>query len=462
VSKKKHSIGKTWERIRTVPGLRRDVGALTVLAVAAVISTLLIQSFVGKTTLFEKDVTYRAEFADVTGLNPNATTHFVSVAGVRLGKITDWAPTNHGTAVVTMEIKPSFGKMYTNASAVLRPKNPLNDMSITINPGGPPGQPLPENGLIPVNQTHRPIQINEALGHLDERTQEAVQSLMDASDQALANAPKQLPDGVKAFDGTLATLRPVMDSLQHRRENIARLVTALGDIATALGGDHARALQLATASQQTLQVLAANDRNLVASINELPGLSSQLRNALSATQDLTKQLNPTLDNLKDASEELPKALDRFTDTTHELDKTVDVAKPFVRDAKPLVADLRPLIGDLNDSLHNIRPVTARLQRDTNAVGVYLTAIQAFVYNTTSIFGLRDGNGASIRGHVAMGPSQATQAFPGGNPGYSPTAADAGTGPGTPSGATPVPWYVPGADDYQPGYNERHAKIPGGK
>ena len=130
-----------------------------------------------------------------------------------------------------------------------------------------------------------------------------------------------------------------------------------------------------------------------------------------------------------------------------------------------MSDLRPLVDDLDDSLDDIRPVTARLDRDTNVVGTYLSMIQVFVGNTTSIFGFHDGNGGNIRGHVGT-KIDAEHSLPGGDPGYSPTPADAGTGPGVPSGATPLPFYVrnvdsaalvyvPGGDDWNPGYNERH-------
>jgi phospholipid/cholesterol/gamma-HCH transport system substrate-binding protein len=453
--KKKHSLSRTWERIRTVPGLKRDTLALAVLAAAAVFSTLAIQSFVGRSTLFEHDVTYKAEFADVSGLNPNATTHFVSIAGVRLGKVTGWEATNHGTAIVTMSLKPPFGTMYDNATAVLRPKNPLNDMSITLNPGGPPGRPLPPGGLIPVSQTKRPIQVNEALGHLDTKTQMAVRDLLQASDVALASAPQQLPGGIQTTNVAFTTLRPVMQQLQDRRENIAKLVTSLSEIAGAVGGDHQRALALAGSLQQTLKTLADNDQNLVGSLNQLPGLAHQLRDSMHATQDLTKQLNPTLDDLENASDDLPKSLDKFHDTVNELDKTVHAARPFVDVARPVVADLRPLIHDTEDSLHNIEPVAARLPRDTNVIGTYLTMIQAFTYNTASIFGAHDANGGNIRGHVEFRPGDPTHFFAGGDEAYAPTAADAGTGPGKPSGATPLPRYVPGADDYNAGYNERN-------
>jgi phospholipid/cholesterol/gamma-HCH transport system substrate-binding protein len=446
---------RTWEKVRTVPGLKRDVIALVVMIAAAATSVVLVNSFVSTKGFFQDTVTYRAEFANVAGLNPNATPHFVSIAGVRVGDVHGWRPTNRGTAIVDLELTPPFGTIYDNATIVLRPKNPLNDMSITISPGGPPGRPLQPNALIPVSRTKSPVQINEALGHLDERTQAAVSSLMNSADIALANAPSQLPGGIRAANATLTTFRPVMEQLQLRRDNIAKLIGALSQIASALGGDHQRAVTLANSVQATLKVLADNQNNLTATLDQFPGLSHQLRAALSATQDLTKELNPSLDNLSRASDELPKALDHFGDTVDQLDDVVDAARPFVRVARPVIDDLRPVIEDTRESLDEIRPVTARLDRDTDVIGTYLTMIQGFTSNTTSIFGFHDGNGGNIRGYAVAKFPDGTDALPGGTPGYSPTPADAGTGPGIPSGATPLPWYVPGADDYNPGYNERH-------
>ena len=177
------------------------------------------------------------------------------------------------------------------------------------------------------------------------------------------------------------------------------------------------------------------------------------RNALSATQDLTKELNPTLDDLSDASKELPKALGRFRDTTETLGKTLDEAKPALNVARPVVHDLRPFMADGDSALHDIKPVTKALDRDTNVVGLYLTVIQAFFANTTSVFGVHAGQGGNIRGHVVGKLPDGTHFFPGGDPGYAPTAADAGTGPGRPSPFTPTPTYIPGAGDYDPDYNK---------
>lgn len=435
-----------WERLKTTPGLKKDAVALLVIAVFAVGALAGTASFLGGTNPFATRFILKAEFEQTPGLNPNATPHVATIAGVRVGDIADYEATDHGTAMVTMSLEPNVTTIYDNATALLRPKNPLNDMQITINPGGPPGKPLASGGVIPVGQTKRPIQINEALNHLDERAQAALQDLMVSSDIALASAPRDFPDGVKAADKTLQNLRPVMTALEVRRDNIAKLVTALSQVATALGGDKERAVRLADATQQTLKVIADNDKDLVATFDQMPGLSTQLRSALSATQDLTKQLNPTLDNLSRASDALPDALSRAKDTAKELGKTVDVAKDFVSEAKPVVSDLKPFSNQLSNSVDDLKSITGHLARDTDVLETYLTVLHVFFVDTKSVFGPGDANGNNIRGHFVASLPDGPQALPGGQPGYSP-GPEAGLKPGKPNAYTPIPAYVPGSAEH---------------
>jgi phospholipid/cholesterol/gamma-HCH transport system substrate-binding protein len=350
-------------------------------------------------------------------VNPKSS-HKVTMAGVNVGKITGWEPTERGTAILKLEIEGDH-PVYDNARAVLRPKNPLNDMTVEINPGGPPGKPLQENGLIPVAQTERPVQVDEVLAHLDERTQLALTDLLVESDVALVRAPQDLPGGLAAMDDTVLKMKPVVEALQTRREKIGKLVTALSQISSALGKNDNRTADLVSATQQTLAVLANNDGDLQATLRQLPGLSHDLRHALASTEQLTGQLNPTLDSLGDASKDLPASLKRFEDTVHEIGGTVDKAKPFMAKARPLVADLRPLIADVDTSLGDLLPVSASLRQDTKTVTTYLDDIRAFIYNTSSVFGAGDGPETGIiRGHLVV-PLPGGGLFPGGAGGYAP-------------------------------------------
>jgi phospholipid/cholesterol/gamma-HCH transport system substrate-binding protein len=394
----KTSWSTRWERLRTVPGLGRDVSALLVLIVMGVTSAAIIQAQLGF-GLFADHVRVRAEFAQVPGVNPESS-NIVTIAGVKVGRVADWEATSRGTAILTLDLDKRH-EVYANARAVVRPKNPLNETSVEINPGGPPAARLADNGLIPLAQTRRPVQADEVLSHLDQRSQLAITDLLVESDIALTRSADHLPGGLAATTETADTLKPVVESLQARREKIARLVTALSQIASSVGENDDRIARLASATEDTLGVLAGNDAAVRQTLEQLPGLGDQLRGALSSTQALTKQLDPTLTNLDKASGSLPAALERFESTVDGLGKTVDAAAPVVAKARPVVADLRPMAVDLDRSLIALRPVTSALDRDTRTVMSYLTDIRAFVYNTSSVFGAGDAEGGIVRGHLVV-------------------------------------------------------------
>jgi phospholipid/cholesterol/gamma-HCH transport system substrate-binding protein len=401
VSKKRFNLALQWERVRTIPGLGRDVAALTFLVVMGLVAAVVIQTQLTPIAPWADHTVIKAEFSSVPGVNPDASTS-VTIAGVKVGQITGSELTDHGTALLTLDVegKP---QVYDNARLVLRPKNPLNEMNVEINPGGPPGRLLHSGEIIPVGQTVRPVQADEVLQNLDTKAQQGLHDMLAESDVALARAPQELPGGLTAVTDTTVHLQPVVQALQTRRDKISQLVSALSEIAGAVGQNNERTTQLADSTQQTLDALSANDGALRSSLEQMPGLSDELRNALTSTQRLTKQLNPTLDNLKDASDKLPKALDRLQDTTDNVGDVVDSAGPALDRAKSVVGDLRPFVSDANDALEDLLPATDKLDRDTALLTSYLPQFAAFFYNTKSVFGAGDSQGTIIRGHVVAPP-----------------------------------------------------------
>lgn len=391
-------IARTWSRVRTEPGLGRNV---TVLALAVAIALgvggymLLQANFVPP---FGRQVIH-AEFAAVPGTNA-ATSQRVTIAGVPVGSITKSEVTDHGTAILDLNLSDKY-PIYQNAHAVLRTINALNEMYVEISPGGPPAQRMSDGGTIPLAHTARPIQADEVLHNLDERSQEALASLLEQSDTALARAPRDLPHGMAATDATLRTLRPVVVKLRARRMLLAKLVTSLSQIAQATGGDQTRIARLADSTQKAFATLAANDTDLRASLRELPGLSHGLRHALSATRGLTRQLNPTLKGLSNASGVLPAALNRFSDTVDQLGQTVTAGRPVIASARPVVRDLRPFVTNINTALTNAVPISRTLDHTTSAVSWYLDDLAAWVFNTSSVFGIKDGQGGFIRAYLTQ-------------------------------------------------------------
>lgn len=393
------SVAQRWRRLRTVPGLGRDFTVTVALMAAGVVAAVLVLSQMNFVAPWAHRFSFRIELADAVAISPGNSQE-VRIAGVPVGQIVDSTPTDHDTSMVTVSLEPGH-PIWDNARAVLRSVNPLNQMYITLNPGGPPGHPLPEGGVIPVSQTLRPIQLDEVFDKFDSRTQAALTQLLAESDNALVNAPDTVPVALTAADTSLTTLKPVVTRLAERSRNIRDLVTALSHISTSLGGNDARLTALVDATQTTLTTLAARDDQFGSTLAQLPGTTDALRHALDGVSHLSGQLDPTLRDVREASDELPGALSKLHDTLGPAHDTVREARGVVGKARSLVSDLRPIVGDLRHSMSDLRPVASCLDDVTAKVAPWMYDLGGFVYNTNSLFSAADPNGGWGRGHVTV-------------------------------------------------------------
>ncbi|MEV4731855.1 MlaD family protein [Saccharopolyspora sp. NPDC049426] len=389
--------------MRTEPGLGRNVAALAALIVLGLAVGGYILSNQQANWPWQDRFAFAADFQASPGVTPGQGQE-VRIAGVRAGDIRGVQVTEDGRGARVQMALERGHTVYDNARLVLRPKSPLNEMYVELDPGTPPGKKLEEGGVLPVGNTQRPIQPDEVLAHLDGNSRAALTSLLSESDVALVHAPTELPPGLRAGDRVVTELRPVVEALQTRRDAIRQLVTALSQISGAVGKDDERLTRLANSMEQTLGAVAGRDGELNAALNQLPGVTDELRRATGGVQQLSGQLDPTLRNVHAAADTLPEALSRLNGTVGRLDQTVDAARPVVQKARPMVADLRPLIGDAKASLVDIEAVTQRLDPATSMLMPYLTDLRAFVYNTNSVVNLQDANGGILRGLLEVSPT----------------------------------------------------------
>lgn len=388
-------------RIRSVPGLGKDVLAVAVLVAIGVAISAFLLANQRVTWPWEHEFVLRAELASAPSIAPGKGQE-VRIAGVPVGEIKSAEVSDHGTAILTLAIH-SRDTIYDNARLALRPKSPLNEMYVTIAPGGPPGQPLADGALLTVDQTAEPVPVDEVLSHLDAKAQDAMTAMLSESDVALVNMPRNLPPGLTATDGTLTGLKPVVDALNRRTDRLRTLTDSLSRLATAVGGNDVRLANITASLQTTLGTVAHNDDALVSALSQLPDVSTQLRRATAGADKLSGQLNPTLDKLDEASGELPRSLSNLQDTVDALGDTVDAAKPFLDKAKPVLNDLRPFVGDLRGALDDLEPTTHRLDPISDRLVPYLPDLKAFMGETASVTSVRDANGPFFRGRATFAP-----------------------------------------------------------
>ncbi|HEY0574118.1 MAG TPA: MlaD family protein [Pseudonocardia sp.] len=382
------------ERVRTEPGLARNtVVVVALVAIAGVVGGIILgnQRLVAP---WSDRLVVTADFPATPGISPGNGQE-VRIAGVNVGDIAgaDVAPDGH--ARLTLSLEPGH-RLYQNATLVLRPKSPLNEMYVTIAPGAPPAPVVSSGYQFPITSSERPVQVDEVLNHLDDNGQRMLTSLLAESDVALTSARADLPAGLDATTAVANHMRPVAEQLAQRKELIRRLITALGQIAQAVGGDDQRVRTLAAGLQTTLHSFGTHQPQVDQTLAELPGLLAELKRSTDAVHGLSDQLDPTLHNLADASDRFPEALHDLRGTADKLDAVVGAADPFLDAARPVVADLRPFVGELSTTLPELHAVTQRLDPMTNALLPYLPDLAAFTVQTRSIVSLEDSNNGVLR------------------------------------------------------------------
>jgi len=388
-----------WGRIKNTPGIKRDV--------ALVLSIVLVGGLAGAWFIgnYELDnptsdrFTFSAEFDQAPAVQLAAKQE-VRVAGIPVGRIVDAGITDNGHARLTFEIDDQ-AEVYSNARLVMRSKTPLNAMYVTLEPGGPPAEPLEDGGTIPISQTQRVLQPYELLDELDARARDALTDLVTQADVALASAPKDLPPGLTAVEGAAHSFQPVIDALATRRENLEHLVTSIAQIAAAAGEDDARLTALADSLATTVGVLARNDDRVQQALAQLPGVTRTLRSSMKRAARLSELLSPTLVELNEASDELPGVISDLGDTVVNARGVLAAARPIARKLRPIVADLRPLVSDVNGALGDLSPVTSLLPAATQKLVPWLDHLGAFIFNTSSSFSLGDVNGGLGRANVVV-------------------------------------------------------------
>jgi phospholipid/cholesterol/gamma-HCH transport system substrate-binding protein len=407
---------RAWERIKTEPGLARNtIVVLALIVIAGVVGGIVLanQRFVAP---WDNRQIFYADFEATPGISPGNGQE-VRIAGVNVGDITGADVDDHGQARLKMAIERGH-KIYENAKLVLRPKSPLNEMYVTIDPGSPPSPEIPQGYTFPRSSTVRPVQIDEVLDHLDDNARSALTSLLSESDVALTSAQTNLPRGLDGLRIVGDDLKPVAQQLALRKQKIRELISALGEIANAVGGDDKRIQTLANGLQTTLHSFGTHEPQFDQSLAQLPGLVANLRRSTDAVQDLSGQLDPTLRNLQHASDAFPKALKDLRGTADKLDDVVDSARPFLDELKPVVAHLRPFADDLHDALPELHQSTRRLDPITHALLPYLPDVGAFTVQTRSIVSMADANGGILRGLALVTP-QTLPALLGPNNGLKP-------------------------------------------
>ncbi len=305
----------------------------------ALIVVVVIGSYLAVTKdvpLLNEPYVIRAAFKDTSGIKKGSP---VRIAGVEVGEVTGVAATSRGARSATLElaILDRGRPIKRDATAKIRPRIFLEgNFFVELSPGRPGTAELAEGGMLPVDQTASPVQLDQVLKALKSDVRADLRRTFAELSGAEGN------DGAKAFNRSLdyqpaaykfsAVVSEAL--LGEKPDDLGRYIKAQGAVAAALDEDPRALRNLITSFDATTAALAARDDELRAALRELP---VTLRAAL-----------PTLSALNAAFPAVRSFSRAALPGIRSTGPTVDVALPLVRELRGLVGEeeLRGLTRDL--------------------------------------------------------------------------------------------------------------------
>ena len=269
----------------------------------------------------------------------------VRVSGVQIGEIGK-VDLEEGRAIVQMLIEPKYeGLIRRDATALLRPKTPLKDMFLEVDPGR--GRPVPEGGRILLENTLADVNPDEFLAMLDTDTRDYLKLLVNGAGRGLDGRGRDLREVFRLFEPTHRDLARVNTELAGRRRQLARLVNSLRRLSGELGGREDELAQLVDSAARVFRSYAAEDENISAAVRELPGALRQTTDTLGRVERFSRVLGPATENLRPAARALGRSQVALRPLAREATPLVrERIRPLVRESRPLVRDLRPASGRL--------------------------------------------------------------------------------------------------------------------
>ena len=340
----------------------------------------LWSSFGGPIPLAPTGYRFTAYYRDATQLIAQTD---VREAGVDIGHVVDVTQDGELTRA-TIEIDPAQAPIPADTRSVLRRKTLLGEPFIQLIPGTPSdqgGQMLPENGQLPVGQTERSVDLDEALRAFNPQTRHDLRLIL-----------RQLALGVKdqgsSLNGALGNLRPtteagadVFQTLASQKQAVRALVHDSGDTLQALSDRRADLRGLISAGNSVLGATASRNRALEETVHLLPATLKQLRPTLALAQRVGTEAQPLLRDLDPASRQLTPTVTDLHQIAPNLHGLLSDLGPFL-DAAPAgipaftstLAAARPLMGQLRPALQDAVPVVQWLIPYKRELAAWLTKL----------------------------------------------------------------------------------------
>jgi phospholipid/cholesterol/gamma-HCH transport system substrate-binding protein len=406
---------------------RQDFIAIVALAALAIAVVVYVLDHQPSFTLGKSYYTVNAQFATGAAVTAGQG-QSVDVAGVQVGQV-GGVHLQGGRAIVTMKLFKKYQPIYRNATVLLRPRTPLKDMYLSLDPGSADAGAVASGGMLPVANTQPDVNVEEILSSLDADTRNYLLLLLAGGAQLFhdGSASGAAPSAAAVADlrGTFKRFAPLNRDtktftalLKDRTSNIRGSIHNLQEVTQALGSVDGTLTSLINSSNKNFAAISSQDANLEQALTLLPGTLAQTTETLGKVQAFANQSTPALRGL------VPFA--------HAFGPALAAARPLFRDTTPVIKNqLRPYSVAVQPVARALSPASAKLRVATPPLTRSLSVLNALFnelayqphgseqgylfwgswlsHIVQSLANLQDAHGSMVRG-LFMGTCSQLQLF----------------------------------------------------
>jgi phospholipid/cholesterol/gamma-HCH transport system substrate-binding protein len=399
---------------RAIATHRVDFAAIAVLVVAAIGVTVYILEHQPSFVFGQSYYTVQAPFTTAAAVTAGQG-QAVTIAGVQVGQV-GGVTLRDGQAVVTMNIYKQYAPIYRDATVLLRPRTPLKDMYLELDPGSRNAGRVPDGGSLSIANTQPDVDLSEILSSLDSDTRNYLVLLLSAGAQAFHDpgargvAPSRA--AVNDLSATFKRFAPLdrdterfTTLLATRQRNIRRAIHNLNLVANAFGGVQSQLASLIRASDTNFSAIAANDTQLEQTLTEFPPTLRQTQQTLAKVQSFATASTTTLQQLQPFARNLGPALKAsrplFRDTTPviagQLRPFSVAVQPLARTLAAGAPKLKATIPALSSSISVLNTLLDELAHTSRGQQSYLFWGSWLAHIADSLVSAQDANGAVLQG-----------------------------------------------------------------
>ncbi|MCW2985688.1 MAG: hypothetical protein JWR63_3258 [Conexibacter sp.] len=338
-------------------------------------------AFGGPTPLKPKGYRFEVSFGEATQLAHEAD---VRISGVPVGKVKEIVTNKKtGRSDATIELKPEYAPLPSDAHATLRQKTLLGETYIELTPGTPKAKPVPDNGRLATGQVADTVELDEILRAFDPKTRAAFQNWIQTQAQALDGRGQDLNDALGNLAPFAQDTTKVLQILNSQKAGVRQLVRNTGEVFTALSERDGQLAGVITNSNRVFATTAARDAELQATFKALPTFEKESQTTLKRLTKFSANANPVVTDLRPAARELSPTLVQMSklapDLKHlfrSIDPLVAASKKGLPATTEFLDQLHPLLANFDGPLKQLNPIL-------DGASLYKNELTAFFANSSA-------------------------------------------------------------------------------